>query len=293
MPELARETISTGHGLLEGPLWHPTLGLLVSDADVGGVWGLSGTGLNIERVAHRRGIGGMALHSSGGLVVSGRNVAIRWIDDAEKPTVELLDRDPSRKMLAFNDLTTDAQGRVYVGSISFLSIHDLPNAPPPDGMIHRIDLDGSVTQVADGIRLTNGMGFSPDGRTFYCSDSLDHVVNAYDVDAKGGLGPARTFVKPPDGFPDGLALSQDGDVWLAVAEVGLVTRYDPDGTEKERFKFDAPLVTSLCFGGEDLDQLFVVTGSKGSVQGGCVYRLRVEVQGLARAAARCRLPDPD
>jgi gluconolactonase len=76
------ETISTGHGLLEGPLWDIDRGLLVADAIVGGVWAFK-DGPPALVVPHRRGIGGMALHAEGGIVVSGRNVAFKRFEGTE------------------------------------------------------------------------------------------------------------------------------------------------------------------------------------------------------------------
>ena len=290
MPEISRTLLSHGHGLLEGPLWHPHDGLLVSDADKGGVWGMSDLGLDVLRIAHRRGIGGTALHASGELVVSGRNVALKSLGDPEAAGRVLLANDPSRHVLAFNDLTTDSIGRVYVGSVSFSSMHELPADPPATGCLHRINLDGSATTVATGIKLTNGLAFSPDESRLYFSDSLRRVVNVHAVDPGGSLGPARALIHCAEGLPDGLAVSADGDIWLAQADAGLVVRYRPDGIERERLAFDEPLVTSLCFGGDDLRDLYVVTGSRGSARGGCVHRLRVDVAGVPRALARVVVP---
>ena len=290
MPEISRTLLSSGHGLLEGPVWHPRLGLIVSDADKGGVWSLSDRGLDVLHIPHRRGIGGMALHESGEVVVSGRNVALKALDNPDAPTRVLLNNDPSRHMMGFNDLTTDAAGRIYVGSLSFLAMHALPSEEQPEGQLHRIDLDGTSTVVATGIKLTNGLAFSPDGRRLYYADSLRRVVNVYDAAPDGSLGPGRPLIRCNEGLPDGLAVSSDGDIWLAQADANLVVRYREDGSERERFVFDEAMVTSLCFGGEDLRDLYVVTGSRGSTRGACVYRLRVDVPGAPRAPARVRVP---
>ena len=273
-------------------MWHPELGLLVSDGDKGGLWSLSDHGLDVCRVAHRRGMGGVALHENGDVVVSGRNVALKSLSDPESRGVVLLKDDPTRNIIAFNDLTTDSAGRVWVGSVQFQAMHDLPADPPPLGMLHRIDLDGSVTVVATGIKLTNGLGFSPDGQRLYYSDSLRRVVNVYPVSSDGALGEPQVLITCNEGFPDGLALSADGDIWLAQADANLVVRYGQDGGEKERFRFDEALITSLCFGGADLRELYVVTGSRGSSRGGCVYRLKVDATGLERSLSRVRIPAP-
>jgi gluconolactonase len=283
------ELLSSGHGLLEAPAWHPTRGLLAADADVGGVWSFR-SGVKPElQVAHRRGIGGMALHEAGGVVVSGRNVAIKaFVDrpDADKTQV-VLANDPARGMIGFNDLTTDAAGRIYVGSIGFKAMEH-EDANSKSAFLHMIDLDGSSRVVADDVQLTNGLGFSPDGKLLYHSDSMRHIVNVYDVHGDGTLGPPRVFVTTPFGSPDGLAVAEDGSVWLAVAYGSAVCRFAADGQELERIIFPVPMVTSLCFGGEDLRDLYVVSGSRGapSSLGACAYLLRTDVAGLPRAVAR-------
>ena len=94
------------------------------------------------------------------------------------------------------------------------------------------------------------------------------------------------------GIPDGIAVAEDGAVWVANAHGGQVLGFAADGALIERFPVPMPMVTSLCFGGEDLRELYVVTGSRGaeSERAGTVYRIRVEVPGLPLAPARVRLP---
>lgn len=287
------ELLSSGHGLLEAPAWHPERGLLVADAAVGGVWSFRpGTKPEIQ-VAHRRGIGGMALHETGGVVISGRNIAFKaFIDqpDADK-TLVILSNDPAKGMLGFNDLTTDAMGRIYAGSIGFKAMeHEDPAGR--SAFLHMIDLDGTSRVVAEDVQLTNGLGFSPDGKHLYHSDSLRHIVKLYDVRGDGTLSLPRVFATTPFGHPDGLAVAEDGSVWLAIADGNAVCRFAEDGRELERIMFPVPMVTSLCFGGRDLRDLYVVSGSRGAPPniGACVYKLRTEVAGLPRAVARVPVP---
>jgi sugar lactone lactonase YvrE len=287
------ELISSGHGLLEGPVWHPELGLLVADAQKGGVWSIAPNAPAELHVPHRRGIGGMVLHESGGVVVSGRNVAFKPLTrgGAEAATVVLLPNDVDSGIVGFNDLTTDAAGRVYVGSVSFVAMETVSDDQPP-GCLHVIDVDGSSRVVARDVRLTNGLGFSPDGARLYHCDSLRQVVNVYDVGAGGSVGPARLFTAIAHGLPDGLAVSEDGSVWVAIADGHAVSRYASDGREIARIPIPLPMVTSVCFGGRDLRDLYIVTGSRGAPAdtGAAVYRVRVDAAGVPRAPARTRIP---
>lgn len=286
------ETISTGHGLLEAPLWHAGLGLLASDAVFGGVWAFGSGAPPQPVVAHRRGIGGMALHADGGLVMSGRNLAHKRLPEQPGATTRvLLDNDAAAGAVGYNDLVTDAAGRLYVGSVAFVASDPAARAGGPPGKLFLIDLDGNARVVADDVLLTNGLGLSPDGRRLYHADSLRHAVFGYDVQTNGDLGPKRLFVETGVALPDGLAVDAAGTVWVALAGAGRVAGYAPDGREVASIALPVPMVTSLCFGSADLRDLYIVTGSEGLAtdRGGGVYRTRADVPGLPRPPARVGL----
>jgi sugar lactone lactonase YvrE len=284
------EKLASGYGLIEGPVWDPRRGLIFSDALNGGVYCLDRSGRVATVVEHRRGIGGLALHKDGGLIVSGRNVAYKG--PAARETVVLLDRDEEHGIVGFNDLTTDARGRIYVGSLGSSPLDPAQRRSPKPGWLHVIDTDGSSRRIAENIRLTNGLGFSPDGRYLYHSDSLANIVGVYDVRQDGSVGPRGTFGCVDEGVPDGLAVSADGAVWVAAARGGTVVVFEPDGRERERIHCPLPMVTSLCFGGDDLRDLYIVTGAEGGGghDAGSVFRLRVAVAGLPVPPAQVRLP---
>lgn len=283
------EKLASGYGLIEGPVWDPARGLIFSDVHHGGVYCLRQSGAVETVVEHRRGIGGMALHADGGLIVSGRNIAYKGPARAE--TVVLLDRDAELGIIGFNDLTTDATGRIYVGSLCSSPFDPEGRKNPKPGGLHVIDVDGSSRRLADGILLTNGLGFSPDGRRLYHSDSAASIVGVYDVRPDGSVGPRRTFAPVEPGVPDGLAVSVDGAVWVAVARGSAVIVFEPDGRERERIPCPLPMVTSVCFGGDDLRDLYVVTGSDGTggQNAGSVFRMRASVAGVPVAPARIEI----
>jgi gluconolactonase len=282
------EQVATGYGLIEGPVWDPGRGLYFSDVLNGGVHLLDRSdGMSLV-VPKRRGIGGMALHASGGLVVGGRDIA--WVSLSGEQTRSLLSLEKIPGATGFNDLTTDRAGRIYVGSLAF---RVFGGDPPKPGHLHVIDLDGTMRTVSDGILLTNGLGFSPDGRRLYHSDARANIVRVYDVASDGKVGAWRTFADiGPDGVPDGLKVAADGSVWVADAHGGRVAVFDADGTHREDIVVPLPMVTSLCFGGDDLRDLYVVTGSRGGPHDNCgsIFRTRVDVTGLALPPARVALP---
>lgn len=284
------EKLSEGYGLVEAPVWDPERGLLFSDVRFGGVFRLDRAGRVSPLFGHRRGIGGMALHAAGGVVVSGRNVSFKPFDGG--PTVTLLEADPEGGNVGYNDLTVDAAGRIYVGSLGASPVFEDGREPSP-GDLWRIEAEGSARRVARGIWLTNGLGLAPDGRTLYHSDTAVRTVWCYAVRGDGSLSAGTAFATPGRGAPDGLAVARDGSVWVALADGGHgVAVYEADGRERAFLEIPLPMCTSLCFGGDDLRDLYVVSGSEGapSERAGAVFRRRVEVPGLPIPLARTALP---
>ena len=281
--------VATGYGLIEGPIWAPGHGLYFSDVLNGGVRLLDRAGGVSLVIPKRRGIGGMALHEKGGLIVGGRDIACVSLADGATRSLLALDAIPGAT--GFNDLTTDRAGRVYVGSLAFKVFGG--EAPRP-GHLHVIELDGTMRTLSDGVLLTNGLGFSPDGKRLYHSDARAGLVRVYDVKPDGGVGPWRAFATLDDGqnaVPDGLKVAGDGSVWVADAHGGRVAVYNADGTHRQDVTVPLPMVTSVCFGGDDLRDLYIVTGSRGGPHENCgsIFRTRVDVAGLALSLARVRV----
>ncbi len=284
------ECLAAGYGLIEGPLWLAERGLLFSDVLNGGVFCLGHDGQVTNEFAHRRGIGGMALHVDGGLIVSGRNISFKPFGSGATQTV--LEQNPAANIVGFNDLTTDSAGRIYAGSLATSPVFESEGGPKA-GDLWLIDLDGTSRIVGHEIWLTNGLGFAPDGRTLYHCDSRLHTVWQYAVAVNGDLGPKQIFVTIERGLPDGLVVAMDGSVWVALAGGGHgVVVFDQRGKERDFIRIAEPMCTSLCFGGEDLLSLYIVSGSDGaaSERAGAVHRLRVDVAGVPVAPARVRLP---
>jgi gluconolactonase len=279
------EKLAEGYGLVEGPLWDADRGLIFSDVLFGGVYCLRSDG-NVETVfEHRRGIGGIVAHEKGGLIVSGRNISFKPFDGGE--TVLVLDRDVENSNVGYNDITTDSKGRIYAGSLGNSPVFD-DDREPQAGDLFMIDLDGRSTKVGSDVMLTNGLGFSPDGRTLYHSDSARRTVNSYAVNDDGTLGEKQVFAQTDRGAPDGLAVSLDGRVWVALAGGGHgVGVFSPEGEMVEHVEIPQPMCTSVCFGGPELSELFIVSGSDGmdSDRAGAIYRYHPETAGVPVTAA--------
>jgi len=281
------DQVATGYGLIEGPVWDPAQGLYYSDVLNGGVFLLDKAGKVSQAVPKRRGIGGMALHAKGGLVVGGRDIAHVSLSDGATKTLLALDAIPGAT--GFNDLTTDKAGRIYVGSLAFKVFGGGEIKP---GNLHMIDLDGRMHTVSDGVMLTNGLGVSPDGKRLYHSDARAPLVRVYDVRDDGSLSAWHKFADlGSNGVPDGLKVASDGSVWVADAHGGRVVVFNVDGTHRKDIAVPLPMVTSLCFAGDDLRDLYIVTGSRGGPHDNCgsIFRLRADVPGLALHPCRVQL----
>ncbi len=283
------DRLTEGYGLIEGPVWDDKRGLIFSDVVFGGVFALSPTGEVSQIFEHRKGIGGMALHEAGGLVVSGRNIAFKPFQGGA--TQIILDRDEAAGNLGYNDITTDALGRIYAGSLGTSTVFEDDRKPQP-GDLYLIDLDGSARVVGKDIRLTNGLGFSPDGTVLYHSDSQRKSVYCYAVLADGSLGEKQRFVTVDEGIPDGLVVSENGRVWVALAGGGGVGVYDPKGNKTDLIELPQAMCTSVCFGDRDRKTLYMVTGSENlgsDDRDGAVYSVRVDVAGVPVTPARVKL----
>jgi len=282
------DALTEGYGLIEGPVWDRDRGLIFSDVLAGGVFCLAEDGTVSEVFAHRKGIGGMAMHIDDGMVMSGRNIAYKPFSGGD--TQVLLERDEEGGLVGFNDLTTDDAGRVYAGGLGSSPVFEDGREPASENL-YLIDLDGTVRKVAEDVRLTNGLGFSPDGQTLYHSDSLRNAVCCYSVAGDGSLGPKEVFCRTDRGSPDGLVVSEDGAVWVALAGGDGVGVFNADGSFREHIEIPHPMCTSVCFGGSDLKDLYIVSGSNG-LEGdrrGGVFRVRTQVPGLPVPVARVSL----
>ncbi len=271
------ETLAFGYGLIEGPRVDAGGNLHFSDVPNGGVFRRAPDGRIDVVVPRRKSVGGIALHAEGGLVISGRDIC--HVKDGE---TRILFAGPG---LVFNDLFCDDAGRVYTGSIRSDPFKPGPRVP---GELYRIDAPGRAVKLYDDVQLSNGIGFSPDRRRLYHSDSARRAVLVSDLAPDGSVSNRRELATGPVGVPDGLAVDAAGCIWVAVAEGGCALRLDPDGRLDYRLELPAKMVTSLCFGGDDLRDLYLVTAdnTEKPERRGTIFRTRVDVPGLPAPLAR-------
>ncbi|MCJ1676096.1 SMP-30/gluconolactonase/LRE family protein [Streptomyces sp. APSN-46.1] len=203
-----------------------------------------------------RPVGAVVPCASGALLAAAGTSFLRL--DEGRPPVEVaapdLPRDGVRRRM--NDAACDPRGRLLAGTMAY-------DETPGAGALHRLDHDGVVT-LLDSVTISNGLGWSPDGRQLYYADSPTGRVDVFDYDAETGtLGDRRPFAVLPRGVPDGLAVDAGGRVWVAVWGGGEVRAYMPDGTLHARVEVPASHVTSCAFAGPDLDVLVITTATQG------------------------------
>lgn len=267
------EVLASGYGLVEGPTEDRDGTLIFSDVLGGGVHRVDPATRQVSTVIpKRRGVGGIALHADGGIVVSGRDIV--HVKDGQSRTLFSIEGLPG-----WNDLCTDAEGRVYAGALRF-PVFDRDAQPIP-GECFRIEAEGKATALYGGVIHGNGIAFSPDGRsTLYHSDTRAGVVLAHDL-TRGDDGIERRSFRMRGGQPDGLAVDERGRIWVASAGGSRVDRYRADGAVEWSLEVPASLVTSVCFAGEDRRDLIITTADHTEQPDlrGCVLRTRVDVPG--------------
>jgi xylono-1,5-lactonase len=271
------ETLASGYGLVEAPTVDDAGNLLFSDVLGGGVYRRATDGAIDTVVPKRRGVGGLALHVDGGVVVSGRDLV--HVRDGETRVVYRIDG-----VAGWNDLCTDSGGRVYAGSLRF-AVFDR-HAEPVPGECWRVERDGEATLLYDGIVHANGIALSPGEDRLYHSDTRAGVVIVHDFADDAAVN--RRVLDFPAGAPDGMAFDEAGCVWVASAGGARVVRLTPDGGVDRELEVPARVPTSVCFGGDDRRDLYVVTAdnTEDPARHGSIFRARVDVAGLPVHPAR-------
>ncbi len=277
------ELLASGYGLLEGPRVDDRNRLVFSDVPNGGVFRRGPDGKIETLIPNRKGVGGIAFNEGGGLVCSGRGL-IYW-NEASGQSRDLFTEWEGRPLKGLNDLQPDDHGGIYVGSLEFDALSDQKPVP---GNLFRVDADGKVSKLWEGIEVTNGLGFSPDRKLLYHADSTTQAVWVYDVKADRTVADRRVFAKVPEGWPDGLAVDVEGGVLVATVKSGEIVRFKPNGTIDFRLKIPAKFVTSVTFGGKDLTDLYIVTAdnTEDKAKKGTIWKTRAEIPDLAVPKAK-------
>jgi sugar lactone lactonase YvrE len=174
--------------------------------------------------------------------------------DLEDESLETLCLVPHGADMRMNDGACDPAGRFWVGSMEL--------AEGPDRAALYRFTGGALELVLDGISLSNGLAWSPDARLLYYVDSHTHRIDVFDYDlATGTASDRRPFavIEPSAGVPDGLAIDDDGAIWLALWGGSALRRYTPDGRLDRVLEVPAENATACAFGGADGRSLFITS----------------------------------
>ncbi len=220
-------------------------------------------------------IGGFTIQRDGSILLFGARGAVTLLKDGKMTAV--IEELPQERDSRFNDVIADPEGRVFCGTMSSES---------HPGRLYRLDTDGSVEVMAEGIGTSNGMGFSPQLDVFYHTDTRAQTIYICDYRRESGdISGRRPFLRPDGpGRPDGMTIDRDGFVWSAFWDGGRVARYTPEGTEDMRIELPARKVTSVTFGGNDYCDMYITTagGERRNTEGegaGALFRVRPGVCG--------------
>ncbi|WP_405172355.1 SMP-30/gluconolactonase/LRE family protein [Paenibacillus sp. FSL H8-0280] len=160
----------------------------------------------------------------------------------------------------FNDGKCDAQGRFWAGTMSM-------NNESKAGSLYCLEQGQPVRTMVQGVSTSNGLGWSPDRQTMYYIDTPTRAIDRFDFDLTAGTIQNRTSVIhiPEEfGFPDGMTVDAEGMLWVAHWGGGRVTRWNPHTSELlQQIEVPADQVTSCCFGGPDLEELYITTARIG------------------------------
>ena len=220
-------------------------------------------------------VGGFTIQENGDLLLFRVNEFAMWKEGGEIVTLaDNLDNTTGR----FNDVFADPEGRVFAGTMG-------KDKNPSSGGLFRVDHNGSTTKLWNDTNCSNGMGFTPDLKQMYWTDSTGRVVYLSDYDrADGTLSNRRVWKQytKADSTPDGMTVDADGCIWQAFWGASAVRRFSPAGELMEEIKMPVEAISSVTFGGDDYNELYITTagGEDGSQSAdGTLYRVRVEVKG--------------
>ena len=199
-------------------------------------------------------VAALALTRQNGLLLALRN-RLAFLDLASGKVEPLARLDLSLRGARFNDGKCDPQGRFWIGTMS---------EEPGQGALYRYDSDGSLHVMETGLTISNGLGWSPDGASFYLTDSYLREIYVYRFDAGSGMiGDRRVLVSFSDDAPapDGLTIDRRGHIWTALWNGWGIVHLDANGREIERIPLPVQRPTSVAFGGPGLTDLYITSAS--------------------------------
>lgn len=276
----------------ENPLWHALEQRLYwTDITRGRLFRYDPATGDHEQIYAGEQVGGFTIQADGGLLLfMERGRIAKWHEGMLETVVDAI---PGEEDGRFNDVIADPVGRVFCGTVSMPVGARL-------GRLYRLDTDGTLQVVLEGVTVSNGMGFTPDRRHMYYTDSRPRRIYIFDYDENMGvLTHQRVWLQVPEeaGVPDGMTVDAQGHVWSARWDGSALYRYTPEGFQERRIDFPARKVSSVAFGGAELMDMYVTTALSGSTRAeegpgaGGLFRLRLGFRGLPEFTSRIGLSE--
>ncbi|WP_231182911.1 SMP-30/gluconolactonase/LRE family protein [Haladaptatus sp. DYF46] len=268
----------------EGPLWHSTERRVYwGDIPTGRMFRYDPNTGEHEQFYDGDVVGGYTIQEDGSLLLFMEQGKVkRWKDGCLTTVVDGICGEGDSR---FNDVIADPKGRVFCGTM-----------PTEDhlGSLYRLDTDGSIVEVLDGMDIPNGMGFTPDRERMYVTESNERKIYLFDYEVETGeISNQTTFVRTPegDGVPDGLTVDSEGHIWSARYNGGGLYRFSPDGTQERKIDLPAKKTTSITFGGEEYADAYVTSGGGEDKEAngpaaGALFRVETGVTGVPEFRSR-------
>lgn len=270
----------------ENPYWHPVDGHLYwTDIPAGVLYRHDFATGQTDACYRGEPVGGFTLQADGTFLCF-RVRDVVTFDPVGGRVATVVRHEGDATMTRFNDVIADPVGRVFAGTMG----------KQRSAGLYRVDLDGRITKLFAGTDTANGMGFSPNGATFYWTDTTNGTIDRFDYDAATGTLSNRATIHRADdgaGKPDGLAIDDAGNLWSARYGGGRVVVLDPAGRKLDELRVPADSVTCPAFGGVDGHDLFITTagGSRADAADGAgrIYQAKIGVRGRQRFRSRIGL----
>lgn len=285
-PELIAQTAcQTG----ENPLWHPDERAIYWTDIPGGIiyrqtWGDS----RYETVYSGDVVGGFTLQTDGALLTFGAGGAVQRLKDGQVTVV--LPNIVAELGTRFNDVIADPLGGVLCGTMP---------TKARSGRLYRLAPDLTLTQMVDHIGISNGLGFTPDRKQMYYTDSDPaRTIYRFRYDPTTGAMSEQEKWKvftEGDAVPDGLTVDAEGCIWSAQWDGGCVIRFDPDGREMSRIHVPGAVkVSNVTFGGDEYATMFLTTAggddkSMNGMNAGALFAVDAGVKGVPEFRSRIQV----
>ena len=222
-------------------------------------------------------VGGFTIHEDGRLLLFMFEGAVGlWMDGEFEIIIKSL---PTMKQNRFNDVVADPVGRVFCGVMSTKSTK---------GWVYRMNTDKTFTKVINNTGTANGMAFSKNEKKLFFCDSKKSSVSVFDYEKKTGEISNRKILlqtlRSESGSSDGLCIDSNDNIWVGRWDGSSIVQIDQNGCELQKIQFPTKKITTLCFGGKYLNDIYINSAGGDDLHqngqlAGSLFQLRLGIKG--------------